>query len=139
MTDDQENNFQYISVPILAFTSLVIVIVHIGYLYLKFNESILNIIFIWGFLGPLLLNIFVFVRTFFVGISTVDEILDDEKLSASEIEEKTEEVLAPVLQGEVVARGKGDFVVRVLMSIFVGMLLGSILGWLIRQTLERFL
>lgn len=120
---------------IVVITAGIIISFHMIYYYTGLGESVINLTFSWGILGIILVNVYLFVSSVFSGFKSASDLGDDETLSKEEKETLFENKLGPILQGEKLEI-KNPRLPAFFLSICIGMIAGSILGWLIRRMFE---
>jgi hypothetical protein len=119
-------------------TTVIVACLHILWSHSESYRWILNELFIWGFLGLAVINILLFVLPLCSGLRTF---LKSSAKSESHGEDRTkaEEKLAATLQGDTVARRGMPAWARIGIAVCIGLIAGSILGFIVNKNIHRIL
>jgi hypothetical protein len=119
-------------------TTFLIIILQVCQIHSDFLQPTLNILFIWGFLGLVVINILLFVFPLCKGLIGVK--LDKSKTGSDAKRNcMAQEELKPIIDGETVGEGKLPRWAIVGIEISIGLLVGSIIGVAIRVAVTSYI
>ena len=122
-----------VNIYIFIIVAISIAFLRISQPYTGLNQAVLNVLFGWGFLGLLLINILLFLNSMF---GSIQNLRNEKDGSPERKDKKTEKILGPILQGSHVFQSKMPFWANLGITICIGLIAGSVLGWLICRIIE---
>ena len=117
--------------------AVIVVFLHVLWTHTAY-QWVLNELFIWGFLGLVVINILLFLlplcgalRAFLKSSAKSESHCEDSK--------KAEEKLASALQGDIVAHRGMPAWARIGIAVCIGLIAGSFLGFILHHNIFRVL
>ncbi len=119
---------------IFVFTAAVVIVaaLHILLPYTGLGKVIVNELFIWGFLGLVVINILLFVISLCSGLGSLRKGGAKEDSQQQE-GQKNEKALEELLQGKNVTQQKLPCWARIGIAVCIGLIFGSIMGFILNR------
>jgi hypothetical protein len=100
--------------------------------YTGLGKVIVNELFIWGFLGLVVINILLFVTSLFSGLGSLRKSRAKEDSQQQEGQDN-EKALEELLQGKNITQQKMPRWARIGIAVCIGLIFGSILGFILNR------